>query len=96
MPVTSSSSTSVKPGRNADRLRGGDRIEFDYRGIYKTIVETVTPADVVWTCRLLSRLSDQQWNDAFVAGGYPPDQAARFIAKLKSKIAQGLALANRS
>ena len=74
----------------------GGRIEFDYKGIYKGVVETVTPADVVWTCRLLSRLSDQQWRDAFAAGGYPPDQANRFIAKLKSKIAEGLALANRS
>ena len=32
----------------------------------------------------------------FAAAGYPPDQAARFIAKLKAKIAEGLALANRS
>ena len=74
----------------------GGRIEFDYKGIYKDVVATVTPADVVWACRLLSRLSDQQWNDAFAAGGYPPDQAARYITKLKSKIAEGLALANRS
>ena len=73
----------------------GDRIEFDYEGIYGTIVDTVTPADVVWTCRLMSRLSDAQWNDAFAAGGYPPDQAQRFIAKLKSKIAEGLALKAR-
>lgn len=71
----------------------GNRIEFDYKGIYQAVVATVTPADVVWTCRLLSRVSDAQWNDAFAAGGYPPDQAARFIAKLKSKIAEGLALA---
>jgi hypothetical protein len=74
----------------------GDRIEFDYKGIYGNVVETVTPADVVWACRLLARLSDQQWNDAFAAGGYAPDQAARFIAKLKSKVAEGLALADRS
>ena len=73
----------------------GERIEFDYKGIYKDVVDTVAPADVIWTCRLLSRLSDRQWNDAFAAGGYPPDQAARFIAKLKSKIAEGLALADR-
>jgi hypothetical protein len=74
----------------------GGRIEFDYKGIYQGVVDTVTPADVVWACRLLSRLSDRQWNDAFAAGGYPPDQAARYITKLKSKITEGLALANRS
>ena len=74
----------------------GDRVEFDYGGIYGSVVETVTPADVTWTCRLLSRLSDEQWNAAFAAGGYPPDQAARFIAKLKAKIAEGLTLTAKS
>ena len=74
----------------------GNRVEFDYGGIYKPVVDTVTVGDVVWTSKLLSRLSDQQWNAAFAAAGYAPDQAARFIAKLKSKIAEGLALARSS
>jgi hypothetical protein len=74
----------------------GERVEFDYDGIYQSIVDTVTVNDVVWTSRLLSRLSDAQWNAAFTAAGYPPDQAARFIAKLKAKIAEGLALGTRS
>ena len=71
----------------------GDRVEFDYNGIYQHVVDTVTVDDVVWACRLLARLSDEQWKAAFTAGGYPPDQAARYIAKLKSKIAEGLAIA---
>jgi hypothetical protein len=71
----------------------GNHVTFDYNGINQHIVDTVTVDDVVWTCRLLARLSDEQWKAAFTAGGYPPDQAARFIAKLKSKIAEGLALA---
>jgi hypothetical protein len=29
---------------------------------------TVTLADVRWTCFLLSRLTDDQWQDAFKAG----------------------------
>ena len=71
----------------------GDDVEFDYDGIYGSVVDIVTVDDVLWTCRLLARLSDEQWNAAFRAAGYPPDQAARFIAKLKSKVAQGLMLA---
>ena len=71
----------------------GDRVEFDYSGIYQNVVDTVRVPDVVWACELLSRLSDAQWNDAFRAAGYPPDQASRYIAKLKSKVAEGLALA---
>jgi hypothetical protein len=74
----------------------GNRVEFDYHGIYQTIVDTVTVDDVVWTSRLMARISDAQWNAAFAAAGYPPDEAARFIAKLKEKIAEGLALAKRS
>lgn len=71
----------------------GDRVEFYYRGLYHDVVETVTRADVVWTARLLSRISDSQWNDAFRAAGYPPDTAGRFIAKIKTKISEGLKLA---
>jgi len=72
----------------------GDRVKFDYKGINTRLVETVTVQDVVWTCRLLSRLSPQQWDDAFRAAAYQPAERQRFIAKLKSKIDQGLALAS--
>jgi hypothetical protein len=77
-------------------IRGveGDRIKFDYKGIQTRLVETVTVQDVVWTCRLMSRLSTQQWDDAFRAAAYQPAERQRFIAKLKSKINQGLALAS--
>ncbi len=78
--------------QNLIRSVAGDRIEFDYKGIYGGVVAAVTAADVVWATERLSRLSDAQWNDAFRAGGYPPDIAARYIAKLKSKIAEGMAL----
>ena len=71
----------------------GERITFDYRGIYKDVVNSVTPADVAWTSALMARLSDQQWDDAFRAGGYAPDERGRFIRKIKEKIDQGLALA---
>ena len=68
------------------------QLDFHYKGIYGSLVDTLTAEDVVWTSQLLSRLSDDQWNDAFRAAGYPPDQASRYIAKLKSKIQEGLAL----
>jgi hypothetical protein len=50
-------------------------------------------ADVEWACGLLSRLSDQQWHDAFRAGGYNPDETRRYVAKIKAKVAQGLQVA---
>lgn len=70
----------------------GDRVEFDYRGRHDVLVNLVKVADVIWACELLARLSDEQWRDAFRAGGYEPDIAARFISKIKRKISQGLAL----
>ena len=61
-------------------------------GIYRDLIGTVTLTDVRWACDRLAALTDAQWNDAFRAGGYRPDQAARFIAKIRTKIDQGLSL----
>jgi len=67
--------------------------EFDYRGIYRDVLGLVTLADVEWACGLLRRLSDEQWNEAFRAGGYNPEETRRYVAKIKAKIAQGLDVA---
>ena len=74
----------------------GQQITFDYRGIHDGLVDTLTVGDVVWTCRLMARLSDRQWRDAFRAAGYTGAEQRRFIAKLKSKINEGLALSGRT
>jgi hypothetical protein len=68
-------------------------VEFDYHGRHQPLVDhRIRPADVRWAALLLSRISDAQWDDAFRAGAYPPDIRRRFIAKLKTKIREGLAL----
>jgi hypothetical protein len=59
------------------------------------LLEGITAADVVWTCRLLDQLTDTQWDDMFRAANYDPDLRRRFILKLKSKVQEGLALAAR-
>jgi hypothetical protein len=51
--------------------------------------------DVLWTCRRLDKLSDRQWRDAFRAAGYSDEEGAQFIDHLRSKVAEGLALADR-
>jgi hypothetical protein len=71
----------------------GDRVEFEYRGIHTSLLESVSRRDVVWMCELMSRLSDSQWQDAFRAAGYTPDHADRYIRRIKAKMAEGLALA---
>jgi hypothetical protein len=70
----------------------GDKVQFDYRGLNQSLVDTVTVPDVIWACEILSRISDAQWRAAFNAGAYVDADAARYIAKIKEKIAQGLAL----
>ncbi len=70
----------------------GTRVRFDYNGIHQRLVDTLTVDDVLWTCQLMARLSDEQWHDAFRAAGYATPEQDRFVAKLKSKIREGLAI----
>jgi len=70
----------------------GDRVTLEYHGRHEVLFEHITVGDVQWICQRLNRLSDRQWHDAFRAGGYEPAIADRFIAHLKAKIAEGLAL----
>ena len=71
-------------------------VEFDYDARHTELFKDIAPADVVWACRLFARLTDAQWQDAFRAANYPPELSARFIAKLKSKVREGLALDARA
>jgi hypothetical protein len=68
------------------------RVQLDWRGRHGELFADITPADVRWLCERLARLTDAQLRDAFRAGGYGPDTAARFITRLKQKVAEGLAL----
>jgi hypothetical protein len=70
-------------------------VTFSYSGPNKHLVSGLTPAHVQWTAALFARLSDEQWHDAFRAGGYSREEAERYIAKFKEKIAAGLALDTR-
>lgn len=71
----------------------GQDVSFHYNGIHRKLVDTITVADVVWTARLMSRVSDAQWRDAFRAGGFTPSEQQRYVDKLKSKIRDAMALA---
>lgn len=70
----------------------GEDLDFDYRGMNQALVDRVTARDVIWACDLLDRIPDGHWQAAFKAGAYPAADAARYIRKIKEKIAQGLAL----
>ena len=74
------------------RKASDSKVQLDYRGPFTNILERLSPADVIWACELLNRLSDGQLDDAFKAADYAPDIRQRYIAKLRSKIQEGLAL----
>jgi hypothetical protein len=67
-------------------------VTFDWRGRHDALFGDITPADVRWICGRLQRLTDEQWQQAFRAGGYTKADADRFIGRLKQKIAEGMAL----
>jgi hypothetical protein len=68
------------------------KVRFDYRGRHRVLFENISPADVRWGCEQLRTLTDQQWRDAFRAGGFSAPIADRFIRRMKQKIDEGLAL----
>jgi hypothetical protein len=69
---------------------GNGYVEFANNSPYTALVsERIRPEHVTWASNLLARLSDQQWQDAFRAGGYEPQVANRFIQGLHKKIRQG-------
>jgi hypothetical protein len=73
------------------RRISGNRIEFDQENLRAELFEQITPADLRWIGERLSRLSDQQWRDAFRAAAYDDDVlVSRFIARMKQKINQAL------
>lgn len=64
-------------------------VEFGYGGWHQELVRRrIRVGDVRWATRLLSQLSERQWRDAFLAGGYTPASAEPFIAAIQSRIAQ--------
>jgi hypothetical protein len=73
----------------------GEHVEFDYVGRHQELISMIHPADVQWAAKLMTRLTDQQWRDAFRAANYSDSDAGRYLRKLKEKIDDGLALRAR-
>jgi hypothetical protein len=69
-----------------------DTVTFHYQGRHQELLSMITPADVQWGAQQMARLTDAQWRDAFRAANYADPIAERFIARIKEKIADGLAL----
>jgi hypothetical protein len=73
----------------------GDAVEFDYDGRHQELLSMITPADVRWAAQRMARLTAKQWRDAFRAGNYNDELTSRFLARIRQKIDDGLALRAR-
>jgi len=67
-------------------------VQFHHRGAWRQphLDDDITVDDVRWTCNLLNRLSDRQLTDAFRAGGYDANVAARYRNHLRERVREGL------
>jgi hypothetical protein len=68
-------------------------VEFHYGGWNSELVRGISVDDLRWACELVGGLTERQWEDAFRAGGYPPDVARRFIYRLRARIDEGRKIA---
>jgi hypothetical protein len=67
-------------------------VRFAFRGRHQELLAHISVDDVKWTSERLLRISDDQWGDTFRAGGYDQATARRFVARIKQKAEEGLAL----
>lgn len=68
-------------------------VEFDYRGYHQEVIrDRISVGDVRWAMRLLSGVSERQWRDAFLAGGFSPAAAEPFLAAIQSRVAQAASI----
>jgi hypothetical protein len=65
---------------------------FAFRGRHQELLQKIPIADLRWACERMLAISDRQWHDAFAAGNYDEQTTARFVARIKAKAHEGLAL----
>jgi hypothetical protein len=70
----------------------GEYVRFAYRGRHQELLKRITVADLKWACRRVLALTDRQWRDAFAAANYDGATTARFVARIRAKAQEGLAL----
>jgi hypothetical protein len=70
----------------------GRRVEFGFRGRHQDLLDAITVDDVKWMSERVLKIPDSQWRDAFAAGGYDEAVTNRYIARIKQKAQEGIAL----
>jgi hypothetical protein len=63
-------------------------VRFNYHGWHQELFRQIAPLDLAFASDLMEQLTDEQWADAFRAGGFPTREANRFIAALHERIGE--------
>ena len=84
-------STRSKSRVSSSQARGHSSNSL-FKGRHGHLLKNIRGGDVQWTCTRLQRISDAQLRDAFRAGGFSPETSAKFVAKIRDKVREGLAL----
>jgi hypothetical protein len=64
----------------------GNNVKFAYSGKNKALMSGITTADARWIGGLLSKLTDQQIQDAFRAGNFTPEEVEMLSQAVRRKI----------
>jgi hypothetical protein len=73
----------------------GDHIDFRFSGKRQGLFDDITIAQARWVGELLSRLTDQQIQDAFRAANYSPQEISMLSEALKGRITELTTLPQR-
>ena len=80
--------------RLIDGVKDG-RIDFHFSAKRSNLFKDITVGDAVWISAWLSRLSDQQIQDAFRAANYSPDEVRMLASGLRERINELVELPKR-
>jgi len=67
-------------------------VRFAFRGRHQELLQRIRELDVRWMSGRVLQITDKQLRDAFRAGGYDAAVTNRFVARIKEKAREGLAL----
>lgn len=74
------------------RGRDGEFVRFAFRGRHQELLQQIRVADLKWACQRVLALTDRQWRDAFAAANYDQETTDRYVARIRAKAREGLAL----
>lgn len=74
------------------RGRDGPWVRFLFHGRHQYLVRRIRVEHMKWICERVLGLTDRQWADAFRAASYDEATSARFVARIRAKAQEGLAL----